>query len=131
MLDSKSEINVLGSELGATHGYSQCLRSGPFVFIAGQCGTGDGWGVVSREFEPQARRALDRVKEAVEAADGTLADIVSMTVFLTDIRNGSLFNEIRLGYFSRPYPTSAIIGVASLMPDGGLIEIQATAVVSK
>lgn len=128
-IDTKHSVDVPSLEDSASHGYSQCVRTGRLVFIAGQCGRGTGPGVVSTEFEPQARAAIERVRAAVEAAGGTLADITAVTVFLTDIRLGPEFNRIRRDYFTQPYPTSALIGVSALMPPGGLIEIQAIAVV--
>lgn len=122
-------VEVDSLEDSSSHAYSQCVRVGPLVFIAGQCGRGKDPAVVSTAFEPQARAAIERVRAAVEAAGGSLADVVALTVFVTDIRLGPVFNEIRKSYFHPPYPTSALIGVSALMPPGGLIEIQATAVV--
>jgi 2-iminobutanoate/2-iminopropanoate deaminase len=110
-------------------GYSQCVRAGQMVFLAGQCGLGDDHEVVSPEFQPQARRALQRVEIAVKAAGGTLADIVTMTVFITDTRLGRIFTGLRREFFGDHFPASALVGVSALMPVGAQIEIQAVAVV--
>lgn len=116
-------------EDSAPFGYSQCLRVGSLVYIAGQCGLGPDHQVVSLNFEPQARAALERVQKAVEAAGGEIDDIVAMTVYLTDVRSGRIFTDIRREFFRQPFPTSALIGVSQLMPLNAQIEIQATAIV--
>lgn len=125
---SKDHVPVASLEDPSRYGYSQCVRVGNTVYIAGQCGIGTDHEVVSAEFEPQARASIERVKAAVEAAGGSLDDIVAMTVFITDVRFGRVFTSMRCDYFTRPYPTSALIGVSQLMPPGAMIEIQATAV---
>jgi enamine deaminase RidA (YjgF/YER057c/UK114 family) len=109
-------------------GYSQCVRAGQMLFLAGQCGLGDDHEIVSPDFEAQAARALERVEMAVKAAGGTLADIVTMTVFITDTRFGRIFTSLRREFFGDNFPASALVGVSSLMPLGALIEIQAIAV---
>lgn len=110
------------------HAYSNCVVAGPLVFLAGQCGIGSDYQVVSTEFAPQARQVLTRVQQAVEAAGGSLDDIVTMTVFVTDIRNGEEFTQIRKEVFGRDFPASALIGVSQLMPPQALVEVQAIAV---
>ena len=124
----KEIVRVPGLEETAEFGYSQCVRAGPLVFIAGQCGLNERHEVVSSDFLEQARTALDRVHAAVRAAGGTLGDIVAMTVFLTDTSLGRIFTALRREYLGGDFPASALIGVHSLMPTGAMIEIQAIAV---
>lgn len=128
MPGSKQFVPVEGLEDPSAFGYSQCVRIGQTIHVAGQCGLGLDHEIVSAEFEPQARAALDRVRLAVEAAGGTLDDVVTMTVFITDTRFGRVFTSLRREYFNEPYPASALIGVSHLMALGAMIEIQATAV---
>jgi enamine deaminase RidA (YjgF/YER057c/UK114 family) len=125
---SKEIVPVPGLEDSDVFGYSQCVRAGNMVFLAGQCGLGDNHEIVSPDFTEQARRALTRMDTALRAAGGSLADIVTMTVFITDTRFGRLFTSLRREFFGENFPASALIGVHSLMPVGALIEIQATAV---
>ncbi len=122
-------VVVPGLEDASPFGYSQCVRVGPFVYVAGQCGLGPDHEIVSAEFEPQARAALDRVRRAVEAAGGTLADVVTMTVFVTDVRFGRVFTSMRRELFGTRLPASALVGVSSLMVPGAMVEVQATAVI--
>lgn len=99
------------------------------MYVAGQCGLGPDHQVVSLEFEPQARAALDRVRRAVEAVGGTLSDVVTMTVFITDVSLGRVFTALRREVFGERFPASALVGVSNLMVPGAMIEVQATAVV--
>lgn len=124
----KEIVPVDGLEDPSVYGYSQCVRVGPFVYVAGQCGLGLDHQVVSEDFEDQARAALERIKVALVAAGGTMADVVTMTVFITDTSLGRIFTSLRREYFAGDYPASALIGVSKLMVPGALIEIQATAV---
>lgn len=126
----KQVIPVDALEDASIYGYSQCVRVGPFVYLAGQCGLGIDHQVVSPEFEPQARAALERMRSAVEAAGGTIHDIVTMTVFITDTDLGRVFTSLRREFFGHDFPASALVGVSKLMVPGAMIEIQATAVLT-
>jgi reactive intermediate/imine deaminase len=69
----------------------------------------------------QVFRNLDAV---AAAAGGSLADVVKLNVFLTDLGNFPKVNEIMSGYFSQPYPARAAVGVVAL-PRGALVEADA------
>lgn len=120
------EVEGLGDPRG--YSYSNAVVSGPLVFLAGQCGIDEDYDVVSNEFEPQARQALARIKAGIEAAGGTLRDITTMTVFITDVRYGRIFTSIRKEVFGDEFPASALITVSQLMPEGALVEVQAIGV---
>jgi len=126
----KEIVPVPALEDSSQFGYSQCVRAGNLVFLAGQCGLGEDHEIVSSDFAEQAKRALERIETAVNAAGGTLSDIVSMTVYITDKRQGRLFTSLRRELFSEHFPASALICVHSLIPAGALIEIQALAVLA-
>ena len=74
--------------------------------------------------EAQIRRVFDNLSAVARAAGGTLADVVKLNVFLTDLTYFSVVNEIMAQYFEPPYPARAAIGVASL-PKGAEIEMDA------
>jgi enamine deaminase RidA (YjgF/YER057c/UK114 family) len=124
---AKEIVSVPGLEDPRKLGYSQCVRVGDLVFVAGQCGQAPDEELVSLDFEPQARRALERVQAAVEAAGGSIHDIVSMTIFITDARFGPIFSEMRRDFFGDRHPACALIVVSALMPLGALVEVQALA----
>jgi enamine deaminase RidA (YjgF/YER057c/UK114 family) len=107
--------------------YSHGVRSGNQLFIAGQTGTLSGaTQVVS--FEEQTRRAFGSIKDTLEAAGGSLDDLVTMTVFITDSRYFQEFLRLRREILGRDFPASALIGVSHLANPEALLEIQAVAV---
>lgn len=110
----------------SAHSYSHGIMTGGWLALAGQCGTGDDGKVVG-DFAAQSWRVLERLDAIVKAAGGTKHDIVQMTVFITDIRYGREFTQIRKEFFGDRFPTSALIGVHDLMPPGALVEAQAWA----
>ncbi|MGH8872347.1 MAG: RidA family protein [Acidimicrobiia bacterium] len=120
------EIPSLGDP--APFAYSNAVVVGDMVFLAGQCGIDGNYQVAGPDFAAQARQALFRIKQGIEAAGGTIHDLVTMTVFITDIRKGREFTDIRREMFSSDFPASALIGVSSLMPDGAMVEVQAIGV---
>lgn len=81
-------------------------------------------------FEAQTRRVFDNLKAVCEAADGSLADLVKVNVYMTDLSNFAKVNEIMASYMSAPYPARAAIGVASL-PRGAQIEIEGVMVINR
>jgi len=112
---------------GATRAYSHGVRAGNLLFLAGQTGTDTQPQPGQSRFEHQTRRAFARLQVILEAAGGTLADIVTMTVFITDIRFGDEFVRLRGEILRRDFPASALIGVSHLASPEALLEIQAIA----
>lgn len=105
--------------------YSQAVETGNLIFISGQVPinpeTGD---VVSGSIEEQANQVIKNIQNICEAADCRLGDIVKLTIFLTDLGNFSIVNEVMTKHFSEPYPARATIEVSAL-PLGVDIEIEA------
>lgn len=114
---------------GTTYAYSLGAAKGGVLALAGQCGV-LATGEVAPTFDGQCARIFERIDAILAAAGSSKEDIISMTVFLTDIRLGHAFTRLRREYFGSGFPASAVIGVASLMPEGALIEIQALAVLT-
>lgn len=108
-------------------GYSNVVKAGNLVFLAGQCAIDADYNSTG-DFAEQSREVLERVIQAVEAAGGTKDDIVSMTVYMLDVRKGRIFTEIRKEIFGRDFPASTVVGVAQLMPPDALVEVTAMAV---
>ena len=105
--------------------YSQAVKTGNLIFISGQVPinpeTGD---VVSGSIEDQANQVIENIRNICEAADRDLGDIVKLSIFLTDLGNFSIVNEVMKKYFSEPYPARATIEVSGL-PLGVDVEIEA------
>jgi 2-iminobutanoate/2-iminopropanoate deaminase len=112
---------------GPTRAYSQAVRAGDLLFLAGQLGTDAEPRPGLGRFELQTRRVFDRMQLILEAAGGSLDNLVTMTVFITDIRYGDEFVRLRGEILKRDFPASALIGVSHLASPDALLEIQAIA----
>jgi reactive intermediate/imine deaminase len=108
--------------------YSQAVRAGNTVYLAGQIGLDPATMEIVAGIGPQIRRVFENLKAVAAAAGGTLDHAVKVTVYLTDLGHFALVNEIMAGYFTAPYPARAAVGVASL-PRGALVEIDAVLVI--
>jgi enamine deaminase RidA (YjgF/YER057c/UK114 family) len=111
--------------------YSQAVISegGRIVWLAGQVGAADGSGnSLAGDFDAQVREVFARLNQTLEEAGGSLADIVTMTVFITDARYGDRFTELRKEIFGDNFPASALITVAGLARPEMLVEVQGIAV---
>ena len=76
--------------------------------------------VVEGDISAQITQVFDNLKAVTQAAGGDLSDIVKLNVFLTDLSNFPLVNEIMGKYFQEPYPARAAIGVAALPKNVGV-----------
>lgn len=104
--------------------YSQAVRCGATVYLAGQIGLDPATMEIVGGVGPQVHRVFQNLQAVARAAGGDLNDAVKLTVYLTDLANFALVNEIMATYFKAPYPARAAVGVASL-PRGALVEIDA------
>jgi enamine deaminase RidA (YjgF/YER057c/UK114 family) len=104
---------------------------GTTIYLAGHGGFHDEGGkTYPGDFDAQTRVTFERLRKTLERAGGSLDDIVTMTVFITDMKNGDRFTELRRAYFKDGrYPGSALIGIKELARPEMMIEIQAIAVV--
>ena len=125
----KTVVDVPGLRRSERNGYRQCVTAGNLVFIAGQSGLDADFNVVSAQFEPQVRRTFENIRLALQACHCDLADLVAMTVFLTDMRYFQEFVQLRKAILGDDLCTSAVVGVSQLAFPGLLVEIQATAVI--
>jgi len=126
---STVEKKVIHSEKApkAIGPYSVAIKSGGFVFCAGQTGidpvTGD---LVGSDLEAQTRQVLTNLKNVLESAGTSLEKVVKTTVFLRDMADFPKMNVIYAEYFSSNPPARSTIAVAGL-PKGGIVEIEAIA----
>jgi 2-iminobutanoate/2-iminopropanoate deaminase len=121
------------SEPQAARAYSPAVitEGGRAVWLAGQTATRDEAGNdISGNFEAQVKTIFGLIDKTLQRAGGRLADMVTMTVFINDPRNGDRFVELRKGFFpDANYPASALITVSNFARPGMLIEIQGVAVI--
>lgn len=104
--------------------YSQAVRVGDTVYMSGQIGLNPASMQMVDGIDAQIVRVFDNLKAVAEAAGGSLADIVKLNVFLTDLGNFAKVNETMARYFSEPFPARAAVGVKEL-PRGALVEADA------
>jgi reactive intermediate/imine deaminase len=107
--------------------YSQAVRVGDTVYMSGQIGLDPLSMALAEGFEAQAVQVFENLKAVAAAAGGSLADVVKINFFLTDLGNFAKLNEIMTRYCSEPFPARAAVGVASL-PRGAVVEADAVLV---
>ncbi|MCD6156900.1 MAG: RidA family protein [Euryarchaeota archaeon] len=111
--------------------YSQAIRAGSFLFIAGQIPIDPKTGKVTGEdIKEQGRRALENIKAIVEEAGGRIRDIVKVNVYIRDIKLFGEFNEVYSEFFKEHRPARAVVEVSGL-PKDVLVEIEAIAYLPK
>lgn len=104
-------------------------QPGRMVFIAGQTASDPQGNVVGvGDVRTQTRYIIEKIKRAVEAAGGTINDVVSMSVFTTDVRYHRDINETRREVLGANFPTSTMVQVVALARPELLLEINAIAV---
>ena len=101
--------------------YSQAVKVGGTVYLSGQIGLDPASMQMVDGIDAQIVRVFDNLKAVAEAAGGSLADVVKLNVFLTDLGNFAKVNETMAKYFSEPFPARAAVGVKEL-PRGALVE---------
>lgn len=114
-------------------GYSQAIKvtgAETILFISGQVDY-DAKGQPGHmgDFAGQARATFQALKAQVEAAGGTVANIVKLNTYLVDVRHRTELGAIREEFFGKKAPASTLIGVTALAMPGWLIEIEAIAVI--
>jgi len=109
--------------------YSQAVRVGNTVYLSGQIPLlPDTMELVDGDMTACIRQVFDNLSAVAEAAGGSLADIAKLNVFLTDLSDFPVVNEVMAEYFAEPYPARAAIGVAAL-PKGAGVEMDAIMVI--
>ena len=108
--------------------YSQAIKSGKLVFVSGSLPF-DPAGKIDysgQDVSAQTKRAIDNIALELKAANLTLDDVVSATVYVTDIDDFPAVNAVYASYFHAPYPARAFVQVAKLLR-GARIEISVIA----
>ncbi len=109
--------------------YSIGVRVGETLFVAGQIGIDPATGeVVSGGIESETRQAILNMQAVLEAAGGSLVNVVKTTVFLHDINEFGRMNAVYAEFFSQKPPARSAVQVAAL-PRGVAVEIEAYAII--
>ena len=108
--------------------YSQAVSAGGFTFVSGQVAinpeTGD---LMNSSIKDQAEQVIKNLTAICEEDNGSLADIVKLTIYITDMNDFAVVNETMQKYFSEPYPARATVEVSAL-PLGVNVEMDAVLV---
>jgi reactive intermediate/imine deaminase len=103
--------------------YSQAIRAGNTVYLSGQIPLDPKtMELVKGDIRTQARQVFDNLAAVAQAAGGSLSNAVRLTIYLTDLANFPVVNEIMAEYCKEPYPARVTIGVAQL-PRGAGVEV--------
>ena len=109
-----------------THGW----RVGNTIYVAGQLPYDKDANLVGpNDIRAQVRQVLTNIRRIVETGGGRIADVVKVTVYVTDIRNREAYGAVRAEFFPDNPPASTFVQIACLTLPGALIEIEAVAVV--
>lgn len=110
--------------------YSQAVRVGETLYLSGQIPlVPETMELVPGDVQAQLRRVFDNLAAVAAAAGGSLADLVKLTVFLTNLEDFPLVNQVMAEYFRAPYPARAVVGVSAL-PKGAAVELDAILVLA-
>jgi enamine deaminase RidA (YjgF/YER057c/UK114 family) len=122
--------HYLKNERAQARAYSQAVATagGRTVWLAGQVAPEAEGRSLTGDFDGQVREVFARLARTLAELGGSLADIVTMTVFITDARYGDRFTELRKEIFGDNFPASALITVAGLARPELLVEVQGVAV---
>jgi enamine deaminase RidA (YjgF/YER057c/UK114 family) len=102
---------------------------GRTIFVAGHTGqTADDGTSLAGNFDAQCRQTFRNIEKTLSECDATLADLVTVTVFITDARYTTRMTELRTEVFTKDFPASAAITVTGFADPSILIEIQGIAV---
>jgi reactive intermediate/imine deaminase len=109
--------------------YSQAVKINDTVYLSGQIPlVPETMEIAEGDIADHIRQVFDNLKAVAEAAGGNFFDIVKLNVFLTDLSDFPIVNEIMSEYFTKPYPARAAVGVAAL-PKGVAVEMDAIMVI--
>ncbi|WP_339074829.1 RidA family protein [Teredinibacter turnerae] len=109
--------------------YSQAVKVSNTVYLSGQIPLiPETMEMVDGDFRAQAEQVFKNLSAVCEAADGSLQSIVKLNIYLTDLSNFPVINEVMSQFFQQPYPARAAIGVKEL-PKGAQVEADGIAVI--
>ena len=112
--------------------WSNCLVSDGIAYVAGMTARGTDAAVLAKmdEYE-QAKQIFGKIKSMVEAAGGTMADVVKVIIYVTNIKNNTKVWAARREFFTGNFPVSTLVEVRALAAPEILVEIEAIAHIGK
>jgi reactive intermediate/imine deaminase len=124
---TKPEFLNSPASLKSGRPFSEAVRIGGFIFLAGQIGDDPATGKpAAGGIKPEARQALQHIQRVLENNGASLADVLKCTVFLADIGEWASFNEVYKEFFKPPYPARSALGASGLAL-GARVEVECIA----
>jgi 2-iminobutanoate/2-iminopropanoate deaminase len=121
----RQEFRVEGLNLPVSH-YTDAVRWGDLLFVSGVAPLdAEGRLVGGADVVAQTREVFRNMKRVLDAVGADFADILKVTVYLTDVADRAAINPVRQEFFGAARPASTLIGVAALVLPGMKVEIEA------
>ncbi|ABQ13645.1 RidA family protein [Dichelobacter nodosus] len=109
--------------------YSQAIRAGNLIYTSGQIPLDPKTGaIVAGDFKAQAKQVFENLKAVCAAAGTDFSKVVKVNVFISDMNNFAVFNDMMASYFSAPYPARSAVEVSRL-PKDAMVEVELVLVV--
>jgi len=125
----REEIRAAGQAEPISH-YTDAVRAeGPLLFVSGVVPVDGAGRLVGGDVVAQARQVFSNLGAVLAAGGATFADVVKVTVFLTDVDDRARINVVRQEAFGEARPASTLVEIAALAIPGARIEVEAVAVV--
>jgi reactive intermediate/imine deaminase len=130
-VSGREEIRVGGQAEPISH-YTDAVRAGDLLFVSGVVPVdGDGRLVGEGDVVEQARQVFRNMGDVLSAGGASFADVVKVTIFLTDVDERPLINPVRQEAFGETRPASTLVEISRLAIPGARIEVEAVAVVPR
>jgi 2-iminobutanoate/2-iminopropanoate deaminase len=124
----RREYRVAGQAEPISH-FTDAVRGGDLLFVSGIVPVDEHFELVGGDdVVAQARKVFENMRQVLAAAGCTFADVVKITLFLTDVRDRPLVNPVRQEVFGETRPASTLVEVSALVVPGAKIEVEAVAV---
>jgi 2-iminobutanoate/2-iminopropanoate deaminase len=124
----REEYRVEGMSVPLSH-YADAVRAGELLFVSGCVPVdGDGRLVGGDDVVAQARRVFENIASVLAVAGASPADVVKVTLYLTDIDDRPSINPVRQAFFGETRPASTLVEVSRLAIPGAKIEVEAIAI---
>ena len=119
------QITAPGAPEPENKNFTNCLKVGNQLFLSGMIASD-----ASADAYTQSVSCLSKIKALVEAAGGSMNDVVKITVFVTDIAHRADFSRARAEFFPGRKPCSTMVGITALAQPGLVVEVEAIAIVN-
>jgi 2-iminobutanoate/2-iminopropanoate deaminase len=130
-VSGREEIRVTGQAQPISH-YTDAVRAGDLLFVSGVVPVdGEGRLVGEDDIVEQARQVFRNMGAVLDAGGASFADVVKVTIFLTDVDDRPLINPVRQEVFGETRPASTLVEISRLAIPGARIEVEAVAVVPR